>query len=203
MQPLKLDIPESCGALLLTGTALFPNSSMDLHIFEPRYKSMLEQSLESHWMIAIANLIAPEEEPFSSCVSPIGTLGLINTSKTLPDGRSALILTGLHPIRFENWNEESTFPTADITVLEREVMEEKQSQSIRDLLLDTLPAHLTHLPDTVQSSVLSNLKAIPEVSALIDNVSHNFISDTHFRHELLSELDDKKRASKLISALSS
>lgn len=203
MQPLKLDIPESCGALLLTGTALFPNSSMDLHIFEPRYRAMLQQSLETHWLIAIANLIAPEEEPLSSCVSPIGTLGLINMSKTLPDGRSALVITGLHPVRFENWQEESIFPTASITVLEREGMAETQSQNIRKLLLDVLPAHLTHLPDTVQASVLSNLKEIPEVSALIDNVSHNFISDTDFRHELLSELDDKTRASKLISALSS
>lgn len=202
MTSLDLSIPVECGAILLTGTALFPNSSMDLNIFEPRYKQMLNDALEDTWMFAVGNLISPEEEPYSECVSQIGTIALINQSKTLDDGRSLMVITGVYPVRFEEWIEDSPYPKARISLIERIEIEEQHAETIRDFLLDALPPLLDHLPEKVKTPVLENLKEITSVSALIDNVAHNFIADTDFRHELLCEVDDSIRASKLISALS-
>lgn len=203
MKNLILDTPTECGVILLSGTPLFPNSSMDLNIFEARYRKMLSDSLEGSWMFVVGSLYLPEELPLDSCVSDVATLVLVNLSKTLPDGSSALVITGLQPVRINHWIDSVGYPKANITLLEREKVGDKHAADIKELLMDSLPEHLRHLPEGVRSSVLSNIKSIGDVSAMIDNISHNFISDTDSRSKMLSEMNDAKRASLLISILSS
>jgi len=175
---------------------------MDLNIFEPRYRQMLSESLEGTWMFAIANLIAPEDKPYEECVAPIGTIVMINSSRTLPDGRSALVVTGIHPVKFERWDEESLYPKAKISKVVREKIDSDQKSVIKTLILDYTEDQLSHIPLDVKESVMHSLREMSTMTALIDNVSHNFVGDSDLRHELMTELNDKVRASKLIEAIS-
>jgi len=201
MQDLELSLPNECGVMLLSGTALFPHSSMDLHIFEHRYRAMLSNALQESWMFAVGSLIEPEEEDLDSCVARIGTIGLISSSKTLPDGRSSLILTGIKPVRFEEWDQNSPYPKARITEVERIEVDESHQLTIKELILDATESQLDHVPTQVKASILKSLREMSDLTALIDNVSHNFLSDTDLRHELMIELDDSVRASKLLSVI--
>ncbi|MDB9741246.1 LON peptidase substrate-binding domain-containing protein [Akkermansiaceae bacterium] len=197
------ELPEECGVMLLTGTALFPHGSMELNIFEKRYREMLAQALEGNWMFAIANLIAPEEDPFQSSVEKIGTLGQISSARTLPDGRSMLVLNGVQAVRFEEWDETSLYPKAKITAVERVPVADTQVSSVKSLILDSAKEHLTHLPKDVQKQIIAELEGQSTITALIDNVSHNFIISPELRQTLMTELNDSKRASQLIAAISS
>lgn len=202
MNPSNLETPEQCGVMLLTGTALFPNSSMDLHIFEPRYREMLADALEGEWMFAMGNLVRAEEQDYSKCVAPLGTLVFVNASRTLSDGRSALVVTGTQAIRFDSWVAGSAYPMAQISPVTRMEIDSSQAGSVKSLLIDYAGTQLETVPAEVKKAVIEGLNEMSSLTALIDNVAHNFVGDSDLRHELMSELDDHARASRLIEAIS-
>lgn len=175
---------------------------MDLHIFEPRYREMLEDALEDAWVFAVGTLISPEEEPYENCVAEIGTLCLVTQSETLEDGRSVLMISGLGLVRFEEWLSGSPYPKARISEIKPQEVEGGDKETIKSLLLDTVPAQIEGFPEDVKGMVMENFKSIPEVSTLIDTIVHNFISDSDFRLEMLKETDQSARAARLISVLS-
>ncbi len=203
MNELTLDIPKVCGVMLLGGTPLFPHSSMDLHIFESRYRAMLDQALNGTWMFAIGNLFQPEDEPYDECVAEIGTLVIVNASRTLPDGRSALVVTGVQPVRFTQWVANSPYPAAHIEPVTRTPIEESQASGLKALLLDCAESKLGEVPAEVKESVLSGLSQMSSTTAIIDNVAHNFVTDSELRNKLMTGLDDGVRASQLITAITS
>lgn len=84
--------------MTLPNAILFPQVMLPLFIFEPRYKKMLKDSLESHRTFAIAmqQTGKPKGTPAS-----IAGLGLIRAAVTHEDGTSHLILQGLARIELE------------------------------------------------------------------------------------------------------
>ena len=49
-----MDIPDEAPVMTLPNATLFPQAMMRLHIFEPRYRRMLEEVLHSRRMFIIA-----------------------------------------------------------------------------------------------------------------------------------------------------
>ena len=47
-------IPGNISLMILRNATLFPGAILLLHIFEPYYRRMLSDVLESHWMFAVA-----------------------------------------------------------------------------------------------------------------------------------------------------
>ncbi len=84
----------------LPNLVLFPGVIQPLHVFEPRYRAMLQDALEGDQLIGIATL-APgwEEEPVSPPVFPTICIGKIVTHARLPDGRFNLLLCGARRAR--------------------------------------------------------------------------------------------------------
>ena len=91
----SLTIPEKCGVMLLPDTVLFPHGGMPLHIFEPRYRQMLEEALEGEFMFCIANLLGDDSTDPERCAAPVGTVGLIRASQESENGTSNLVLQGI------------------------------------------------------------------------------------------------------------
>ena len=83
--------------MILPETTLFPQMTLPLRIFEPRYRQMLADVLEGGRMFAIAlrNPKLKRETPMS-----IGGLGLVSTAVRQPDGTSLLTLLGLARVEF-------------------------------------------------------------------------------------------------------
>ena len=74
--------------LILNRTTLFPGAILPLHIFEPRYRRMLSDVLESHRMFAIA-IRRPgtrREVPM-----PVASLGVVMVCVKAPDWTSNLL----------------------------------------------------------------------------------------------------------------
>ena len=85
-------LPAEVPVMTLNGAILFPQAMLPLYIFEPRYRKMLQDALESHRMFAIAM-----QKPNTSRESPaqVAGLGLIRAAVKNSDGSSHLILQGL------------------------------------------------------------------------------------------------------------
>jgi uncharacterized protein len=79
----------------LPGVVLLPGTLLPLHIFEPRYRTMVSDALESDRMIGMA-LLKPgwEQADEPPPIYPIGGAGEIVESEDLEDGRYNILLEG-------------------------------------------------------------------------------------------------------------
>lgn len=83
---------------------LFPGTTQPLHIFEPRYRSLLADCLAGDRRFGIAfqpdALDAPAPAPGS-----VGCVALIKEAKSLPDGRSDILTEGERRFTMIEWLE--------------------------------------------------------------------------------------------------
>ena len=82
----------------LRQTVMFPHSVVPLHIFEPRYRQMLDDALDrvGQLVTATTHPDAEEERPGEpSPLLPVGCIGQIVDHERLPDGRYNILLQGL------------------------------------------------------------------------------------------------------------
>ena len=80
----------------LAGALLFPRSQLPLHIFEPRYRTMIRDALASDRLIAMVQPKDGEEPP---ALFEIGCIGRISACDELDDGRFNIVLEGLSRFR--------------------------------------------------------------------------------------------------------
>ncbi|HTF88708.1 MAG TPA: LON peptidase substrate-binding domain-containing protein, partial [Planctomycetota bacterium] len=80
---------------------LFPGTFIPLHIFEPRYRQMVEDSLDGPGRIVIASPLEDGTGSFAATppVHPIAGLGEIARHERLEDGRFMIWLAGLTRVR--------------------------------------------------------------------------------------------------------
>ena len=102
--PVKtVDVPDVIPIFPLPTVVLLPGEVLPLHIFEPRYLEMVRDSIASHHVIGIVEVIPGFENdlPGSPPVRDIGCVGFIASHEELPDGRFLLWLFGLERFRIE------------------------------------------------------------------------------------------------------
>ncbi|MDB6108756.1 MAG: Peptidase lon domain protein [Pedosphaera sp.] len=93
-----MKLPSEVPIMTLPNATLFPQALLPLYIFEPKYRQMLLDSLNTNRMFSVA-MQKPgrtRETP-----SPIAGLGLIRVSVGHNDGTSHLILQGIARVELE------------------------------------------------------------------------------------------------------
>ncbi len=80
----------------LTGALLFPGLQLPLHIFEPRYRAMISDSLVRDRRIA---MIQPQGQYDGAPLFQIGCIGKIGEVEAMEDGRYNVILEGISRFR--------------------------------------------------------------------------------------------------------
>src|SRR5438270_2371276 len=93
-----MKIPREIPVMTLPKATLFPQALLPLYIFEPRYRQMLADALQSSRMFSVAM-----QKPGSTreTPSPVAGLGLIRVSVGHRDGTSHLILQGIARVELE------------------------------------------------------------------------------------------------------
>lgn len=89
-RPLRIPIFPLAGALLL------PRTQLPLHIFEPRYRAMIRDSLAGDRLIGMIQPRGPGEPP---PLFDVGGLGRIEGVEEMEDGRFNVVLEGLGRFR--------------------------------------------------------------------------------------------------------
>ena len=99
------DVPEQVRRVVplfpLPNVFLYPGSLMPLHIFEPRYRQMVEDLLDRPGWLVLSSIVRGHEEEAegSPPVYDVGGLGEIVKHSRLPDGRFLITLAGLARVR--------------------------------------------------------------------------------------------------------
>ncbi len=87
----------------LPATVFFPGVALPLHVFEPRYRALVEDAAQGEGLIAVATLLPGWEKDYEGAPAfhPLATIGRLGPVAVLPDGRSNITLYGLERARLE------------------------------------------------------------------------------------------------------
>ncbi len=105
----QIPLPEILPVFPLTGVLLLPGTTLPLHIFEQRYRNMIEDALTADRVFGMIQPFAPRQDnrplPGAENDSPelykIGCAGHIDEWERLKDGRFFIQLKGVNRFRFE------------------------------------------------------------------------------------------------------
>ena len=134
----------------LHNVVLFPRVIQPLHIFEPRYKQMVEDALDDNGLIALC-LLRPSAGYGANNVAPIYPeicIGKIIQEERLPDGRFNLLLQGVSRAKIiKEVNDGKLYRTAKVEILhDVPLTSEENANRIRAKLLKQMTKWFTQQP---------------------------------------------------------
>lgn len=118
-------------------TVLFPGVILNLHVFEPRYRQMISECLDTGEAFGVV-LIRDGDEAGDSDVMPhdVGTTAEIADVTPLPAGRYYISTTGRRRFRIENVISREPFLMCNVEYLDEEISDidavEEISAEVRD-----------------------------------------------------------------------
>jgi Lon protease-like protein len=94
-------LPVTIPVFPLPNVVLFPNVFLPLHIFEPRYRQMVDEALSGDRIIGMVLLRPGWEGDYDGRppVYRVGCAGVITHAERLPDGRFNIVLRGMEKFR--------------------------------------------------------------------------------------------------------
>jgi Lon protease-like protein len=127
-------LPSQIPIFPLPTVVLFPEVSLPLHIFEPRYREMVTDALATDRLIGMV-LLRPGWEPEYEGHPPIygiGCVGVISHHERLPDGRYNIVLQGVDRVRITGETHERAYRRAYIEPL-GDPLAQADRRTLRDL----------------------------------------------------------------------
>ena len=121
----------------LPNVVLFPGVYLPLHIFEPRYRTMVADALDGDRMIGMTLLKPGFEHDYDGRppVYPIGCAGVITHAERLDDGRYNIILQGTERFRIADEDQTRAYRVATVEPMsEPSVVDVISLQSLRQRL---------------------------------------------------------------------
>lgn len=118
-------LPDTLPLFPLPGVALFPDLPLPLHIFEPRYRTMLKDALAGSRFIGIVQ-IRPGQEGVPSPIFSVGCAGRIEGVAQIEGGRSNIVLRGVSRFHIdEELAEDRPYRVARVSPLIEKVLDEE------------------------------------------------------------------------------
>ena len=99
----NFELPKIISVFPLSNFIIFPNTTVPLNIFEPRYIDMINDSMKSEKLIGMIQPKNSNNETTSPELFCVGCLGRITSFRETEDGRYLIELKGL--IRFKTISE--------------------------------------------------------------------------------------------------
>jgi uncharacterized protein len=143
----------------LPNLVFFPQTRLPLHVFEPRYRQLVRDVMEADQRFGIV-LLRPGWENDYYGAPPIygcGTIGVIEQSVALDDGRYNILVRG--DVRFRVLDEVSRVPyrTARVIAIPEPEHGNEESYPQRARLAELSRQYLHYLPNQI---------AVPEIDAV-------------------------------------
>lgn len=200
--PIEPEDLERLAVFPLPNAVLFPGALMPLHIFEPRYRDMIQDVLAARRRLAVARLRPGFEADYYGRppVLEICGLGAVIEDSRRPDGRYDILVHGLARVRLveelppvrtyrefraERLRDDRVGDPAALAAWQRKL------ETLWDRLRPHLSPSLRHLDAFVGEGASAALRA--------DRIAEAIVADPDERQRLLEELDPLERFTLLIS----
>lgn len=204
-----LDYSQPIPLFPLHGVPLLPHTLQPLHVFEPRYRQMVEHALEAAGesrdvldagpiaMATIAPLPAGMAHPARAVLRPVVCVGRIVQHELLPDGRHNMVLHGVSRAAIRQLVEpdgERLYRMAVVSPLEPPADQRpdlpRARRAIRDLLAGE---RLSRLQSTQPLLEWMDRPEVPTHAAL-EMTAYAFVRDPERRYQVLAEARPLERA---------
>jgi Lon protease-like protein len=188
----------------LPNVVLFPNVFLPLHIFEPRYRQMIADALESDRMIGMVLLRPGWQRDYEGRppVYPIGCSGVITHVDRLPDGRYNIVLRGVERFRIVEEDDRRSYRRAHIDPLPESTCRGEDVAAIRSqrAKLDALlaPAIERRLADIAGEARIP--EAMPDED-LVNALAQYLELEPLEKQALLEQRSLRSRAESLVELL--
>lgn len=173
---------------------LFPGRPLPLHVFEPRYRTMLDDCMAADGHFGVVAIKAGSAEGGCSEIFEVGTLAHIESVTPLPDGRSDIITRGTRRFRVGGLIAGTPYLKASVQLLDEECAgpdDERAAAQLRELLVpylaglgapDELLSRLPSKPDELAYLAAAALQTeVPEQQHLLELNSTSTRLQTTFR----------------------
>lgn len=203
---LDFDAQTFCGVARifpLPNLVLYPHVMQPLHIFEDRYREMLEDALAGDQLIAMALLKPGWEDDYESRppMAQYGCLGKVVAHHRLDDGRYNLLLMGVQRVRIiEELQPLRSFRQARVELID-DCYDFPSAAERRNLQQRLLTAFRKHLPCACQlPEQLENMLSdqLP-LGLLTDLAAYALPLDNSVKQMLLSECLVRRRGEILLA----
>ncbi len=111
------DAPAATMAMFPLGTVLFPYALLPLHVFEPRYRMMMNHVLAGDREFGVVLIERGSEVGGGDTRFDIATIARVVQASELPDGRFALATVGMRRVRVVRWLDDDPYPRAEVVAL--------------------------------------------------------------------------------------
>jgi Lon protease-like protein len=96
------------------GTVLFPTMLLPLHVFEPRYRALVDDCVAGDGEFGVTLIERGSEVGGGDVRTDVGTVARIVQVERFEDGRFAVAAVGTRRIRIERWLADDPYPRAEV-----------------------------------------------------------------------------------------
>ncbi|HEU5123999.1 MAG TPA: LON peptidase substrate-binding domain-containing protein [Verrucomicrobiae bacterium] len=215
-----MKLPRETAVMTLPNVTLFPQSLLPLYIFEPRYRQMLADALNTSRMFAVA---MQQPGKTREIPAPVAGLGLVRVAVDHRDGTSHLILQGIARVELQPAVKYKPFRVHKIKPLQTppcdNVATDALLEKVRELLHERIQLGLpftfpvmpsfqqtaeppaTSNPSLSAKEILGYLVSIDEPEQAVDLVSCAVLPSAKERQTILETIDVESRLRVLIQFL--
>ena len=106
--------PGTCPLFPLSDLILFPGQVIPLHVFEPRYREMTRDLLDSSGELILGTVLGEDRKQLGDVapVQPVAGLGRIQRYQALEDGRFLIVVLGERRVLIEPVDRGKSYPEA-------------------------------------------------------------------------------------------
>jgi Lon protease-like protein len=108
---------------------LFPGSAMPLHVFEPRYRALMDRVLSEDRRFGVLAIRRGREVGGYADTFRIGTVAVVEQVQRAPDGSMAIIVTGHERFALDVRLPDDPYPVGEVTIVD-EVLGEHPSKEL-------------------------------------------------------------------------
>ena len=96
------------------GTVLLPSLLLPLHVFEPRYRTLVDDCVAGDGEFGVVLIERGSEVGGGDVRTDVGTVARILEVERFDDGRFAVAAVGTRRIRVERWLDDDPYPRAEV-----------------------------------------------------------------------------------------
>jgi Lon protease-like protein len=184
----------------LPNIVFFPNSLLPLHVFEPRYRQMLEDIIDSERIIGMVLLKPGWEKNYHDNpeIFSVGCMGRIINIEVEKDGRSNIVLYGLKRVRIVEILHDAPYRLARVKLLEDRHGTNEEGYQKRII---ELTSRWNSLLGMEYKSHRINLDSSLALSSLTDSMTSQIVSNVFHLQEFLEEANVLTRADMILEHL--
>jgi hypothetical protein len=192
MIPEYLDVP----IFPLPNVTFFPNTVLPLHVFEPRYREMIQTCMRGDRHLGVALLREGWQKDYfgNPPIHKTFGIGKIVDCEPLDDGCFDIIVEGLYRARLVVEHPTTPFRTGRVNVLQDGPIDHrrKEVEPIHKELIGVSAKIADALPD-FSESIQSALAGHPHPSVAADVLASTLVVDAYDRQSILEEPNPIRR----------